>query len=60
MSEQQLKDFAEVAEQREPVPDLDSHASRGRDLRRQRMAAPTAARSWMASQLSALMSSFSH
>ena len=43
MSEQQLKDFAEVAKRRVPVPDLDSLASRGRDLRRLRMAAATGA-----------------
>lgn len=39
MSEQQLKDFAETAERRVPVPDLADLTSRGRDLRRMRMAA---------------------
>ncbi|MET1058761.1 MAG: hypothetical protein ABWX84_04160 [Nocardioides sp.] len=39
MSEQHLKDFAETAERRVPVPDLADLTSRGRDLRRIRMAA---------------------
>ena len=39
MSEQQLKDFAEAAERRVAVPDLADLTSRGRDLRRMRMAA---------------------
>jgi hypothetical protein len=36
MSEQRLKDFAETAEWRVPVPDLEELTSRGRDLRRAR------------------------
>jgi hypothetical protein len=38
MSEQRVKDFAEAAEQRVPVPDLADLTSRGRDLRRVRRA----------------------
>ena len=38
MSEQRVKDFAEAAEQRVRVPDLADLTSRGRDLRRVRMA----------------------
>ena len=43
MSEQRLKDFAEAAEQRVPVPDLVDLTSRGQDLRRIRMAAAAGA-----------------
>jgi hypothetical protein len=43
MSEQQLKDFAEVAELRVPVPDVDGIVSRGRDLRRLRRVAAAGA-----------------
>ena len=43
MSEQQLKDFAETAERRVAVPDLADLTSRGRDLRRVRMAAAAGA-----------------
>ena len=43
MSEQRVKDFAEVAEQRVPVPDLADLTSRGRDLRRVRRAAAAGA-----------------
>ena len=43
MSEQRVKDFAEAAEQRVPVPDLADLTSRGRDLRRVRRAAAAGA-----------------
>ena len=43
MSEQQLKDFAETAESRVPVPDLADLRSRGRDLRRLRAVAAASA-----------------
>ena len=43
MSEQRLKDFAEVAELRVPLADLADLTSRGRDLRRIRVAAVAAA-----------------
>jgi hypothetical protein len=43
MSEQQVKDFAEAAERRVPVPDLVDLTSRGRDLRRLRRLAAAGA-----------------